>query len=90
MKRLPMVALAAALLASPSVPTAAQGNDAAYCAQLSDLARRYIGQQGMGRNSPDLDTAIAIDRCEKGDTAAGIPILERKLREGGFTLPKRS
>ncbi|UYN94531.1 MAG: hypothetical protein KIT25_21265 [Enhydrobacter sp.] len=78
-----------ALLAAWSAPVAAQADDAAYCAQLADLARRYIGQQGMGKNSPDLDTAIAIDRCEKGDTASGIPVLERKLRQGGFSLPKR-
>jgi hypothetical protein len=31
----------------------------------------------------------AMDRCDHGDTAAGIPILEKKLRNGGFTLPPR-
>ena len=28
-------------------------------------------------------------RCDHGDTAAGIPILEKKLQNGGFTLPPR-
>jgi hypothetical protein len=33
--------------------------------------------------------AWAISDCQRGDTAAGIPVLEQKLRDGGFTLPKR-
>jgi hypothetical protein len=31
----------------------------------------------------------AIDQCERGNTAEGIPVLEKKLRDARFTLPKR-
>jgi len=81
-------ALAACAVLSTSV--AAQGDDAAYCAQLAGLALRYTGSAGgEGRLAPDLSTLGAIDDCNKGRFAAGIAVLERKLRNNGFTLPKR-
>ena len=84
MKRfLPM--LMAFVLALPTATDAAQGDDA-YCAQLSALYRRYI-QNGPGHRV-DVDAAVALDNCGKGNTAAAIPVLEKKLREGGFSLPK--
>ena len=70
-------------------PSMAQQGDRAYCTRLADLAARYIGKQINGQNRPDSDTLVAIDRCEHGDTAAGIAVLERKLLNGGFTLPQR-
>lgn len=80
--------LACALLATPAL---AQGDDAAYCAQLGSLARRYTGGSGAdGGLAPDLSTLGAIADCSKGNTAAGIAVLEKKLRSHGFTLPKRS
>ena len=73
------------------LPTFAQSDDTAYCAQLGTLARRYVvGGTDLGRGMPDLETAAAIDDCSKGNTAAGIKVLEKKLRDNGFTLPKRS
>jgi len=49
----------------------------------------YLGGD-MGRAAiNDTDIAVAIDRCQKGDTAAGIPVLERKLRAIGHALPER-
>ena len=73
-----------------SSPVAAQVDDAAYCAELGRLALRYTGGAGgEGRLSPDLQTLGAITDCNKGNFAAGIPVLERKLRSNGFTLPKR-
>ena len=35
-------------------------------------------------------TIEAIDNCNKGNTAAGIEVLERILRNNGFALPKRT
>jgi hypothetical protein len=67
----------------------AQSTDAEYCAKLADLALRYVGKQQNGQLKPDLDTVVAIDKCQHGDTAAGIPMLEAKLRAGRVTLPKR-
>jgi hypothetical protein len=72
-----------------SAEVQAQGDDAAYCAQLSVLYLRYVGGTGLGNRFPDLTAAWAISDCQRGDTAAGIPVLEQKLRDGGFTLPKR-
>ena len=86
MRRAVPLLAAALLLASPA---SAQGDDAAYCAKLAELAQRYLGKQILGQNRPDVETLYAIDRCEKGDTATGIPILERKLRNGDITLPAR-
>jgi len=80
---------AIALLLLP-LPTLAQANDAAYCAELGELAVRYAGSPaGNGDTRPDLATLEAIDNCNKGKTAAGIKVLEQKLRNNGFTLPKR-
>jgi uncharacterized protein (DUF1501 family) len=76
--------------AIPAIPAMAQTDDAAYCAQLGSLALRYTGSAGAeGRLAPDLSTLGAIDDCKKGNTAAGIAVLEKKLRSHGFTLPKR-
>jgi hypothetical protein len=81
-------ALVACLVLSTSA--AAQSDDAAYCAQLAGLALRYTGSAGgEGRLAPDLSTLGAIDDCNKGRFTAGIAVLERKLRNNGFTLPKR-
>ncbi len=85
--RLPLLLLACAVLSSPA---AAQGDDAAYCAQLGSLALKYTGSAGgNGGLRPDFSTTEAIDDCRKGNTAAGIPVLEKTLRSNGFTLPKR-
>jgi hypothetical protein len=80
---LSLIALALALPSSAD----AQGGDAAYCAQLSALYRRYV-QNSPGRQY-DAEAAVAQDDCQKGNTAAGIPILEKKLIESGFTLPEK-
>ena len=84
MKRILLPALAfgiAVLLAA-----AAQADDKAYCAQLSSLYRRYV-QNSPGRQF-DAEAAVALEDCRKGNTGAAIPVLEKKLRESGFSLPK--
>ena len=79
--------LAPALLA---VAAPARADDAAYCAALSDQALRYLASCAIDcDNKPDLETRAAIDACGRGRTAAGIAVLERKLRNNGFTLPTR-
>lgn len=83
------LALAAILAAALPGAALAQDGDAAYCAALSDLARRYISQPGDQRSAPDLDVSIALDDCRTGKTARAIPVLERKLTDRRFTLPKR-
>jgi hypothetical protein len=70
---------------------AARADDASYCAALGDLAWRYIAAGAIdGASKPDLEAKAAIADCDKGNLAAGIAVLERKLRDNGITLPKRS
>jgi hypothetical protein len=82
--------LAGLLALSPALALA-QSSDAAYCEQLAALAYRFVGSSGGdGRSSPDLNTLGAISDCRKGNTAKGIPYLERRLRDSHITLPSRS
>jgi hypothetical protein len=75
------------LLASQAI---AQSDDAAYCKKLADYATRYAGDSSFnGGNRPSIDIMDGIDKCDKGDTAAGIATLERKIRSKGFTPPSR-
>lgn len=84
------IAIALFVLLSPLPPSmsARAASDMAYCATLSDMALRYLSYNGR-RGLPDADVVTAVDQCQRGDTAGGIPTLERKLRNGGFTLPPR-
>jgi hypothetical protein len=38
---------------------------------------------------PDATVSVALNECAKGNTAAAIPVLEKKLRDGRFTRPPR-
>jgi hypothetical protein len=87
MTRLTLLILFAVLLAREA---AAQSDDAAYCKKLGDYASRYLGDPGgNGGTRPDFDIIDAINKCNKGDTASGIAILEKKIRSKGFTPPAR-
>ena len=78
------------LLALGALDAQAQGDDAAYCAKLSDYARRYLGDAGGdGGTRPSFDVIQATDDCSRGNTAAGIAALEKKIRGKGFTPPAR-
>jgi hypothetical protein len=68
--------------------SAMAADDASYCVNLSELALRYLSYNSR-RGIPDADVATAVDQCQNGNTAGGISTLERKLRNGGFTLPPR-
>jgi hypothetical protein len=67
--------------------------DQAYCNALSHTYRRYIGRSFDSHRgytgSGSLDAEVAVTQCHRGDTADAIPILERELKNNGFTLPKR-
>lgn len=63
--------------------------DRAYCGQLAGLYLRYVGSIGS-RVMPNVYVSGAINECAQGNYAAGIPVLEKVLRESDFTLPKRS
>ncbi len=75
---------------------AAQGlaGEQSYCAALLDRYLRYAGVTEYpgtpGKLSNDNAAGIAQAKCQAGDTAAGIAILERKLRDAKLELPPRS
>ncbi len=86
-----MICLAAALAVVSTMAVQAQGNDAAYCKALADKYTTYVSNMQSGRSpmpeSPDIQ--VAIDQCKKGNTAAGIPVLEQKLRNAKLDLPPK-
>ena len=87
MTRLTLLTLLFALLASEAM---AQSDDAAYCKKLGDYATRYLGDAGgNGGTRPDFDIMEGVDKCNKGNTAAGIAVLEKKIRSKGFAPPPR-
>ena len=95
MNRLFLFVAALTLLAS-SAPLWAQAGgapaDVRYCGALSQLYMRYVGNpetepRGIRRN--DAEAEDAMSRCRRGDPAAAIPVLERKLTDNRITLPAR-
>ena len=88
-----LAALLAALL-----PTLVCAQDLAseqrYCAAMLDKYLRYAGVTEYpgtpGKLSNDNQAALAQARCQAGDTAGGIAILERKLRAAKLDPPPRS
>lgn len=85
------------LLLALLLPTAALAegspNDVAYCNRLADLYVHYIGRSEAGPYDDirrgSNDTQVAASQCRQGITATAIPVLERVLRDNGFTLPPR-
>jgi hypothetical protein len=77
------------LAAQAQAPTA-DAADLSYCAKLSDLYQRYLGPEYSGRmdTTPDVVGGEAVAKCQQGDAAASIPVLERLLNNAGFTLPR--
>jgi hypothetical protein len=60
-----------------------QSADAKYCQALADSYRKT--------NAQNMDAAVpeAINQCNQGNTAAGIPVLEKALKDAKITLPPR-
>lgn len=68
----------------------AQSSDAEYCAALSDKYALLLNQgQRRSGQSMNVDAEVAVAKCRAGDTAAGIPALERALRDAKIDLPSR-
>jgi hypothetical protein len=73
--------------ASIALPFAAfgQSNDVDYCAALSKLFRIVVAN-GIS-DSPET---VAMAQCAAGNTAAGIPVLEKFLTDQKVSLPPRN
>ena len=76
----------------PPGMTAAQG--AAYCTKLTTVYSEYVagvsssmGGVGRGGGQSDIDARVAIAQCQDGNTAAGIPVLQRELRDNKVEVP---
>ena len=83
--------LAVLIAASLPLPAAAQGADAGYCDALIRTYDRYVIKiNSQSPNTGSLDGNVAVAQCRAGNTAAGIPVLEQKLRSNGFELPARA
>ena len=63
---------------------AAPMNDEAYCAQLARLWRNYDRTTAQGPGPQ------AIAKCDAGDYASGIPVLEKLLTDARIPLPPRT
>ena len=63
----------------------AQSSDANYCAALAKLYREV----NTG-STPNSAAAEAINQCNQGNTAAGIPVLEKALTDAKVSLPSRN
>jgi hypothetical protein len=67
---------------------------AAYCDTLTQTYGEYVGTIGAnlggtftGGEGADIDARVAIAQCQEGNTAAGIPVLQQKLRDARVTVP---
>ena len=89
MQRLLLIATAV-VLTSPAFAQASA--DARYCDRLIGLYRTYVNNPEDPRpafQSPHAAHETAIANCKAGNTAAGIPVLEKALRDNKLTLPAR-
>lgn len=78
---LPLLAVAAALVL-PFAASAQSPADIAYCKKLAMLWYTYFD------TDPSASVATALNTCHSA-SAAAIPVLEKALKDGGFTLPKK-
>lgn len=84
------IATALSLAAVLALPYAALAQtkgspaDMAYCKAMVDKYRKEVGM-----NAASGDVPAAAAKCEAGDTAAGIPVLERSLKDNKVALPPR-
>ncbi|QQS11433.1 MAG: hypothetical protein IPK81_17885 [Rhodospirillales bacterium] len=61
----------------------APGADRYRCERLYALLERYA-RSGEGQSTVTLDARTALQQCRAGDTARGIPVIEKALRAQGF------
>ena len=67
-----------------------RGASPAYCGALIQKFQRYvIKMNSQSPNTGSLDGNVAGEQCRAGNTAAGIPVLEKKLRGARVELPAR-
>ena len=87
-----LIAAIAPLIAGVGIATSSNAqsatNDEAYCVSLVNEYTHGGIERGFSPES--LDTSVAINQCRDGNPRPAIPVLERKLRGSGYTVPPRS
>jgi hypothetical protein len=67
-----------------------QSSDSAYCVALIQQYQKFLTRtSGHSPNPGTVDGSVAVEQCKSGNTADGIPVLERKPRDARIDLPKR-
>jgi hypothetical protein len=68
----------------------ALADDVAYCKALAKTYERYVVKIDSGHTVQRGSTgaSVALEQCRNGNTA-GIPVLERELRNAKVDLPAR-
>ena len=71
--------------------SSAQVSDATYCRRLTARYEAFVeNMNGHSQQPGGIDGQVAMAQCKAGDTAEGIPVLERKLQDAKVSLPSRS
>jgi hypothetical protein len=86
-----MTTKALAYIAALALPFAASAHadDAAYCRALVEKYQAFLIKTGGHSPNPGIaDGSVAVEQCRAGNPA-GIPVLERKLRDARIDLPTR-
>jgi hypothetical protein len=83
--------LAVPFAAAADASAQAKMSDAQYCQALIRLYRTYVYDPNDARPKRAADAAreTAIAKCQAGNTAGGIPPLEKALRDAKVNLPQR-
>lgn len=84
-----MTLLLAALLPMLPMTASAKADDAAYCEALIYKYNTYVAIRSGRSVAGTVDGNVAVEQCKAGNTAAGIPVLEQKLRDAKVDLPSR-
>jgi hypothetical protein len=87
----PAIAMLALLTTAGLGPAQAQVNDRPYCEALIQKYRTYVSDPNVthDRQGFRAQDEVAISKCRAGDTAVGIPPLEKALRDAKVDLPRR-
>jgi len=78
------------LIAAMPAVALAQSADTNYCNALSATYLKYVNNPGTGRGNqpPSATIGEAQNQCDR-NPAAGIPVLERALKDARVNLPPR-
>jgi len=68
----------------------ARADDASYCKALAREYQRYVVKIDSGHTVQrgSTEASVALAQCQSGNPA-GIPVLERELRNAKVELPSR-